>query len=610
MGISSIEKSIMEKPASRVVTEYSDKLETFQSEIFNSQLRQYRMLAALAGLAILFAALFSMTLVTKAAPAIFLAVPCIGISWVIQQYGRSRRASAHFAQQCGFYERGIDRMTGNWRGKGIIGKEFARDNHLFQNDLNIIGDGSLFELLCTTRSEAGAERLACYLLDPAELEETKARQEAVLELRDATALREEIAVLGKYQFQECRAHTLRDWLGAPVLRVHRAIPAFLLVSSSVSLLFAFLCFVMLCSWIQLASLLISLLITQTSICCVLSSRIRPSLKTLEALTDDFVVLRQGLELMQRQSFRSAKLGMLVQRVCKESAASKIGKLERLLRAISQREKEWFYVPSLLLAVGTQLALRVERWRAQNRDDLKDWLDAWAEFEALSALACYAYEHPRDVFPEFADGVAVFEAKELGHPLLSEEGCIGNDIVFNDEARFYVISGSNMAGKSTFLRAIGVNAILASAGAPVRALSARISSFTVCASISIADSLLDGKSKFLTEVERLRDAISCTAGAKPVLFLIDEILSGTNSRDRRAAAECVVRALIGTRAVGALSTHDLILAEIAEIPGLRGANMHMESKNPDNPLDFDYLLKAGASRRSNALAIIRMMSILA
>jgi DNA mismatch repair ATPase MutS len=276
--------------------------------------------------------------------------------------------------------------------------------------------------------------------------------------------------------------------------------------------------------------------------------------------------------------------------------------------VERREDIILYGFSLWLAAGTQLVLATERWRSAHKKDFEDWLDAWAEFEALNALACYAYEHPEDEFPELVKGRARFEAKDMRHPLLPRERCVGNDLVLNDATAFYLISGSNMAGKSTFLRAMGLNAVLAGAGVPVRARDARISVFNICASISIADSLAEGKSKFLAEVERLRTSISATEADRPVLFLIDEILSGTNSRDRRVAAEFVISALVAGGAVGALSTHDLVLTEIAVNPALRGVNVHMQGENPDEPLDFDYRLKPGILRQTNALAIVKLMGI--
>jgi len=284
-------------------------------------------------------------------------------------------------------------------------------------------------------------------------------------------------------------------------------------------------------------------------------------------------------------------------------------LERLFHTVEQCNKDWFNGPSRLLLVRTQVGLEVERWKARHEKDLRTWLDAWAEFEALNSLGVYAHEHPEDVFPAIADdGITVFEASALGHPLLPESVCVRNDVHLDSARKFYLVSGSNMAGKSTFLRTIGINGVLASAGAPVRALRARIACFAVCASVSVADSLAEGKSKFMAEVDRLRETLRSGAGRKPVLFVIDEILNGTNSRDRRIAAESFLRALVGSGAIGVLSTHDLALAEIADDPDLGGTNVHMESNDPSDPFTFDYVLKPGVNTHSNALAIARLAGV--
>jgi DNA mismatch repair ATPase MutS len=264
--------------------------------------------------------------------------------------------------------------------------------------------------------------------------------------------------------------------------------------------------------------------------------------------------------------------------------------------------------------GTQLSMAIKQWRTAHGPALRDWLNAWAEFEALSALACYAYENPDRTFPEVSEGgprgthAPHFEARAAGHPLLPHDGCVPNDVSLNRESRFYVVSGSNMSGKSTLLRTIGLNAVLALAGVPVRAEALRLSRFSVCASLAPADSLLSGRSRFLAEVDRLKQAIGLTGGAQPVLFLIDEIFSGTNSSDRRVAAEAVVRTLVDRGAVGAISTHDLALTEIAAPEGLGGVNVHMGSRPGGGPMDFDYLLKPGVTTEANALAIARMPGV--
>ena len=368
-----------------------------------------------------------------------------------------------------------------------------------------------------------------------------------------------------------------------------------------------MCFAGILSWLQGLPVLL-LLAAQTATSSLLFRGIQTRLKKLRLLTAEFSVLQRGLALLQSQNFTSRRLMTLVRTAQQNQASLNVRKLERLLWAIS-REKELLYVPSLLLSAGAQLVLAVESWQAQHRGRLKEWIDCWAEFEALNAIACYAYEHPSDVFPEFIAGTAVLEAEDIGHPFLPAETCVRNNVSLQEPASaFYVVSGSNMAGKSTFLKAVGVNTVLALAGAPVRAARARLSSFTICESNSISDSLLNEKSKFLAEAERLREALRCTGSGKPVLFLIDEILTGANSHDRRIACESIVRALIAGGAVGILSTHDLSLTEIVHAPGMRGLNYHMESPNPCDPLMFDYRVKPGIARHSNALAILEMLGI--
>ena len=192
--------------------------------------------------------------------------------------------------------------------------------------------------------------------------------------------------------------------------------------------------------------------------------------------------------------------------------------------------------------------------------------------------------------------------------LPRAACVANDLDLSSGSPFYLISGSNLSGKSTLLRAAGLNAVLAFAGAPVRARVLRLSGLAIVASLAVVDSLLHGKSKFLAEVDRLRLAIQSAALERPVLFLVDEIFSGTNSRDRRIAAEAVVRTLVERGAIGILSTHDLALTEIANAPGMDGVNMHMASGNEGDPMDFDYRLKPGPTTETNALAIARMAGV--
>ncbi len=282
------------------------------------------------------------------------------------------------------------------------------------------------------------------------------------------------------------------------------------------------------------------------------------------------------------------------------------RLRLLTQLLKQRDDPYLTVFSYVLLWGTRFTIVVDRWRRRNGTSMLDWLAALGEFEALNSLAAYTFEHPLDVFPEIVEQGPVLDAEGLGHPLLDENTCVRNDVYLGGETQFLIVSGSNMSGKSTFLRAVGLNAVLAWMGGPVRCAKFRVSPVTVGAAIRIQDSLVDGRSHFLAEMQRLRRMIDL-ANVKPLLYLADEIMSGTNSRDRRIAAEWVVRALVLRGAIGLITTHDLALTEIAS-NGLPGENVFFEDTGEAGTLHFDYKLRRGLLTHSNALNIAHMLGI--
>jgi hypothetical protein len=531
-----------------------------------------------------------------------LPAPVAAISY--RRLQKQREARSRMWRLTRYYRRAVERMNGKWARSGIAGDEFSNPGHVYEGDLNIFGSGSLFELLCNSRTEIGRRGLASYLLKAPGLEETLLRQEAVRELRGRVELREKIATLGEFDFAESRWSTFEDWWNSPTFSFAGPLPVLLLITSGLLAGLVLAGFDHAISWSRVEPWIALSIALHAVVGLIFRDRVNRVMERLRPVASETRVLREGLALLGREQFQSAKLRGLAEQVRGGSAA--LRKLERLAGGAAQRDKEWFFIPSRALMVGTQLCFAMEQWRREHGESLKAWLEAWAAFEALNALAGYGYENPENVFPEVLDGEARLEAQGLGHPLLPAASCVANDIGLNRDSRFYVISGSNMSGKSTLLRAIGLNAVLALAGAPVRARSFRLSRLSIFASIAMIDSLLDGKSKFLCEVERLRLALEAAANG-PVLFLVDEIFSGTNSRDRRIAAEAVVRTLVDRGAIGALSTHDLALAEIATAE-TRGVNVHMGSRDPRDPMDFDYKLKPGVTQESNALAIARMAGV--
>jgi len=268
---------------------------------------------------------------------------------------------------------------------------------------------------------------------------------------------------------------------------------------------------------------------------------------------------------------------------------------------------FFFLVNMILLWTVQFAFAIENWRATNGARLAHWTRVLGEFEALNSLATYAYEHPDDPFPEIAESGMFLRAEGISHPLLPDKQAIRNDVRLDETQRLYIISGSNMSGKSTLLRTIGVNTVLALAGAPVRAHRFALTPIHLGASLRTQDSLQGGISRFYAEIQRLRQIVDISR-EKPLLFLLDEVLHGTNSHDRRVGAEAVLRSLLRAGALGLLTTHDLTLTQIAADPDLHAVNAHLEDEIVEGKMHFDYHLRPGVVTRSNAIELMRAVGL--
>ena len=286
----------------------------------------------------------------------------------------------------------------------------------------------------------------------------------------------------------------------------------------------------------------------------------------------------------------------------------IARLAALIELLDSKRNLYFAPIAAVLLWTTQLAFALETWRRTTGPAIGDWLAAVAELEALAALATYAYECPDDPFPEMAESGPLYDGEDLGHPLLPAAACVRNDVRLGDDLRLLVVSGSNMSGKSTLLRTVGVNAVLAQAGAPVRARRLRLSPLTVGATLRVQDSLQAGRSRFYAEVLRVRQLVELARGPRPLLFLLDEVFHGTNSHDRRVGAEAVVRGLVEAGAAGLITTHDLALTHVVEALAPRAANVHFEDRFENGVMTFDYRMRPGVVRHSNALALMRSVGL--
>jgi len=506
------------------------------------------------------------------------------------------------------YERGLARMENRWVGTGNSGEAFRDPKHIYADDLDLFGRGSLFELLSTSRTAAGDRALANWLLEPGTPDQVLARQQAVAELQPRVDLREDLALIGDDVRGAVDAKTLAAWGTRPAVQFFPSArwTALALGSAAVLALVLFLAHVVDLKpffAVVLAELVFGLLV-RNSVVQVIDAVSTPA--------NELRLLGLLLERVERESFTSDALTALTQslKVDRATASAHIRHLERLVEYLdSARHHQFFRLIAAAVVWIPQFAIAIEAWRSECGPHIGIWMSAVGEFEALCSLACYAYEQPGTIFPQLLEsGGPIFDASELRHPLIPAGDAIPNDVRLDLDCRLWIVSGSNMSGKSTLLRAVGLNTVLAWAGAPVTCAKLRVSPLRIGASMRANDSLVDHRSRFYAEISRLREIVDLARAGLPTLFLLDELLSGTNSHDRRIGADALVRGLVNRGAIGLVTTHDLALAAITGALGSLARNVHFEDRLEGGEILFDYRLREGVVTRSNALELMRAVGL--
>jgi DNA mismatch repair ATPase MutS len=329
--------------------------------------------------------------------------------------------------------------------------------------------------------------------------------------------------------------------------------------------------------------------------------------------EGLLLFSEILERLEREPFVSPRLQGFAAELKrgKEPASLAIRKFSRIVNWIDASDGAIAKMSELPFLYSVQVGMAAESWRRRWGAKIRRWAELTGEMEALLSLAGYSYEHPADPFPEFIDadeGLGFFDAEELGHPLIAAQKCVRNSVRLDAQTRVLLVSGSNMSGKSTFLRVVGINAVLAMAGAPIRGKRLRLTPLKIGTRIRSTDSLQEGRSSFYTEILHIRKVFDATNGTVPMVFLFDELLEGTNSKDRRIGAEGLIRGLLKRRAIGIVTTHDLALTEIAAAVGNVLRNMHFEDQVVDGKMRFDYKLREGVVEKSNALELMRLIGL--
>jgi len=512
-----------------------------------------------------------------------------------------------FAQRAvRYYEQGVKRLNDEWPGSGNSGDAFIDASHPYASDLDLFGKGGLFELLSTARTYEGEATLARWLKEPAKRTEALDRQGAIRELAPNVDQRETLMLLGEEIRSEVQAQALASWAKEP------AIDYF---SGARVLAFAF-CVTTLVAfggyWAGLwtSTVFLTAFVISQIFAGAFYAKTRHILSSLQARAHDLTLLSSLLEQLEKAELKAPKLAAIQAAVKRDGkpASARIAQFQRLLTLQENGSNQYVIPIALVLLWHTQLAMAVEAWRRENGPHIARWLAALGEFEALSSLACYSYERAELIYPDLIED-ALFDATELGHPLLPSKSCVTNDVAIGGEVKLLVISGSNMSGKSTLLRAIGLNTVLAWAGAPVRATTLKVGPLALGASLRTVDSLQEGRSRFYAEITRLRQVADLAKGTRPLLFLLDEVLSGTNSHDRRIGAQSIVEGLLKRGAIGLITTHDLALAEIGKQLGVSALNVHFEDHLEHGEMRFDYKMRPGVVERSNALELMRAVGLL-
>jgi hypothetical protein len=533
----------------------------------------------------------------------WLFVPAAGFIALVLYHQRVGGLRTRAQRAVELYRAGLRRLEGHWRGSGPAGEQFDVQHHIYAADLDLFGRGGLYELLCAARTQMGENTLAQWLLAPADLATIRDRHASVSDLRNRLDLREELAIHGEPARITLHPESLLAWTEAPNrldhlwIRWSAPLLAGLAVATAVAWAVADVRFP-----------LFAVLAAEIAVAYFLKEPVHHAIAAVESAYEDLKGLSRLLNRLEAEQFDAPPLRALVLKLSShtQSASATFSRLATIVNFVESRRNPLLAPLLLLLMYPLQTALAAERWRKAHGPLIGSWLSVLGEIEALISLARYAYEHSEQPFPELIEGPATFKATDLGHPLIFAAARVCNDVDISGRIRALMVSGSNMSGKSTLLRTVGINTVLAMAGAPVCARRLQLTPLRIGASIRINDSLHEGSSRFYAEITRLRRLFE--PATLPLLFLLDELLQGTNSADRLIGARGVIRALIERGAIGLISTHDLALTDVAGLAPGALENVHFRDELIDGKLTFDFKLHSGVVTHSNGIELMRSIGL--
>ena len=487
------------------------------------------------------------------------------------------------------------------------GADFLDEKHPYAIDLDLFGKASLFQALNRTATPFGRGKLAGYLLQRSDAPLIAAQQEAVIEVSGQADWRQQFQAHGRlFKDKYDNANALIEWTREkPAVKNETLYSAFLWIMPGI--FFAILAAVI------FAGLSVYWLLAPIAISSFFISQFKEAVENIYEKTARGYKILFAVEALvgeiERKTFSARRLNELQAVFSRPglSASGAIRDLRKILSGLETRGNMLYHLINPILLLDLVWVLRAEKWKRKHGRHSGEWFDAIGEIDVINSLAGFAAANPDYVFPEIADENYRFKSKKLGHPLIKRPRRVYNDFEFIVEKQITLITGSNMSGKSTFLRTVGVNTVLALIGAPVCAEKLEISCFDLYTGMRTQDNLEDNVSSFYAELSRIHDLLHYIDGKRKVLFMLDEILKGTNSRDRHRGAVALARQLSGMNVSGFISTHDLELCYL-ENENAQIKNYSFESRLSGEELVFDYKIKKGVTESFNASVLMARMGI--
>lgn len=488
------------------------------------------------------------------------------------------------------------------------GSQHMMQEHYYANDMDIFGPASLFRFTNRTVSEMGSAQLANWLMHPAAKEDILARQQAVKELSSKAEWLQNLQAFGKASSVNMLTYNrLQHWLYEPADFTWKPLKwlRWVLPAISVGITIATISGYVPTSVFYLAMLAMAIIAFR------LEKNVQAIHNRLGKMVDELKTLSRSIAWIEKEHFKSPLLLQLQKEYKQQhsTASQNIQQLEKILDRLDLRFNIVLAVPlNLLFLWNMQQCLELEKWKKHHDADVNHWFNNLGIFEALGSFGIIYFNNPGWTFPELKEEHFFIEATDMGHPLIKEDRRVNNAISIEKKASIMLVTGSNMAGKSTYLRSVGINVILAMAGAPVCATKFALSPVQLISSMRIADNLEESTSTFYAELKKLKTVIDKVNNKEHVFILLDEILRGTNSLDRHTGSEALIKQLVKKEAAAIIATHDVALASLENTYPQNIHNFHFDVTVNNEELYFDYELKPGVCTSMNASILMKKIGI--